>query len=149
MLTDDNVDKAASDKIGKQKYLCQEHQKLYRLDHILVYPVVISSNGLIPNDTIRSAEKLKVPEKLLGQKAVHNAANIQQFEKKTKKTYWLRNLKFKYIKRLYIYTLKFYLRPFNHKGCHYKPEDGLNTITPIAVVHLLNEKEDLGFTKKI
>ncbi|CAH1401367.1 unnamed protein product [Nezara viridula] len=41
--------------------------------------IVISSNGLIPDDTIRSVENLKLPEKVLeeGQKAVLlDTANI-------------------------------------------------------------------------
>lgn len=68
--TDDNIDIRVAGKIRKNQEFVLGAQQLYRLDHTQAYPVVISNNGLIPNDTIYSVKKLKLPGKVLGQKAV-------------------------------------------------------------------------------
>lgn len=62
--TIDNVDKKISENTRKYQDVHQLRQ-LYRLNLMQVYPVVISSNGLIPNNSIHSVQQLKLLEKLL------------------------------------------------------------------------------------
>lgn len=61
---DDNVPKTISEKIRKYQELCEELKQLYRLEEVKVLPVVISCNGLIPEETVTSLKALDICREL-------------------------------------------------------------------------------------
>ncbi|MXP61693.1 hypothetical protein [Pantoea sp. Taur] len=68
----DNVQKVVAEKIRKYQDLSEELRELYQLEKVRVYPLIISTNGLIPEITLDTISALDLPMKSLEemQKAV-------------------------------------------------------------------------------
>lgn len=64
---DDNVQKARGEKIRKYQELCHELKEMYGLSRVVVVPIVISVNGLVPKMTVEGCKTLGIPAGLLSE----------------------------------------------------------------------------------
>ncbi|KAI5738387.1 hypothetical protein M8J77_006330 [Diaphorina citri] len=57
---DDNINTAYSNKIAKYEDLRRQFKNIYNTNNVFIFPIVITTNGLVHKNTLSNLEKLKI-----------------------------------------------------------------------------------------